>query len=297
MGEFLRRHRKAIITFVALVLPLFILFVHGRHPRKTTIIEHGLMQITGPALSAAHRAIDGVANVWNGYIALVDVEEDNHDLKQQVRRLTAQALENKQLRQENGTLRAQLDFKRGRKDLKLVSAHVIGKTVSPYARVLSLEIDLGSEDSVREGMPVVTEEGLVGRLRQVSGSYAEVMLVADQRSSVHVKVTSKGVTGTVEGLGLQDAYTANLMYLQRAVRPLPGDTVVTSGHDKVFPPGIEVGYIAKSGERQKGLYYELKVSPAVNFSVLETVQIVVGTIAGKMTLSPPSASQTTKRAP
>ena len=135
MGEFLRRHRKAIITFVALVLPLFILFVHGRYPRKTTIIEHGLMQVTGPALSAAHQAIDGIAGVWSGYIALVDVEEDNNNLKEQVRRLTAQALENKQLRQENSTLRAQLDFKRGRKDLKLVSAHVIGKTVSPYARV------------------------------------------------------------------------------------------------------------------------------------------------------------------
>ena len=276
--------------FIALVLPLFVLFVHGRYPRKTTIIEQGLMRVTGPARSAAQRVIDGVAEVWNSYVALVDVEQENRDLEEQVRRLTAQALENKQLRQENKTLRAQLDFKRGRKDLKLVSAHVIGKTVSPYARVLSIEIDLGTEDSVREGMPVVTEEGLVGRLQQVAGSYAEVMLVADQRSSVHVKVTSKGVTGTVEGLGLQDAYTANLMYLQRAVRPLPGDTVVTSGHDKVFPPGIEVGYIVKSKERQKGLYYELKVAPAVNFSVLETVQIVVGTIAGEMAPAPTSAS-------
>jgi len=286
MGDFLNRHRKAIITFIALVVPLFLLFVHGRYPRKTTIIEQGLMQVTGPARAAASRVIHGIGDIWNGYIALVGVEEEKQALSQQVRELTAQALENKQLREENANLRAQLDFKRARKDLKLIAAHVIGKTVSPYARVLSIEVDLGAGDGIREGMPVVTEQGLVGRLQQVSGKYAEVMLVADQKSSVHVKVSAKGVTGTVEGLGLQDEYTARLMYLQRAIRPQPGDTVVTSGHDKIFPPGLEVGYIQKSEERQKGLYYELKVAPAVNFSVLETVQVVVGTIDGEVAAVP-----------
>ena len=120
MGEFLSRHRKAIITFVALVVPLFLLYVHGRYPRKTTIIEQGLMQITGPARSAANRVIDGVGDLWNGYIALTDVQEDNDALREKVRELTGQALENKQLREENRNLRAQLEFKRSRKDLKLV---------------------------------------------------------------------------------------------------------------------------------------------------------------------------------
>lgn len=286
MGEFFRRHRKAIISFIAVVVPLFLLYVHGRYPRKTTIVEHALMQVTGPAKSAANKVIQGIGDVWNGYIALTDVQEENERLREEKRRLTGQALENKQLREENRNLRAQLEFKRARKDLKLVAAQVIGQTVSPYARVVSIEIDLGAGDDVREGMPVVTEQGLVGRLMQVSGSYAEVMLVADEKSSVHVKVSGKGVTGTVEGLGLEDEYTARLLYLQRAIKPQPLDTLVTSGHDKIFPPGLEVGYIQQSEERQKGLYYELRVAPAVNFSTLETVQVVVGTVDGEVAQSP-----------
>lgn len=290
MGEFLRRHRKAIITFVSLVVPLFLLFVHGRFPRNTTIVEAALMQVTGPAESAAHRVISGIGDIWRGYIALTDVQETNVELETRVRDLTGQALENKQLREEVRNLRQQLDFKRGRKDLKLISGHVIGKTVSPYARVLSIQVDLGSSDGIREGMPVITEQGLVGRLQQVSGRYAKVMLVADSKSKVHVKVSGKGVTGTVEGLGLEEEYTARLMYLQRAIKPRAGDTLVTSGHDKIFPAGLEVGYIQKTEERQKGLYYELRVAPAVNFSVMETVQIVIGTIEGGTAPPEPAAS-------
>ena len=191
---------------------------------------------------------------------------------------TAEALRAKELGLENARLRALLDFKKARRDLRTVAAHVLAEDVSPFARVLRIHLDAGAEDGLREGMPVVAAEGLVGRVRQVSDGVGQVMLTVDARSSVNVKVAGKGVTGNLQGTGDEESYTARLTFLHKVDKLEVGDAVVTSGHDRVFPPGIEVGYIRSLEERQRGLYYELQVAPAVNFSTLDEVLIVVGVI-------------------
>lgn len=274
--EFLERHRVPIVSFFALVVPLFLLYVHGRTERRATVIETGLLALTSPVQNAASRMLGGLADVWGGYIALVDLHEDNERLAREVSVLTAQALRAKELDLENRRLRGLLEFKRARKDLATIGAHIIGQEVSPYARVVRVALDVGEGDGVREGQPVVSPEGLVGRVVRVAGGYAEVMLTVDGRSAVNVRVAGKGVTGSLEGTGAKDVYAARLLYLHKAEALEIGDTVITSGHDKVFPAGVEVGYIRSLEERQRGLYYELQVAPAVNFSTLEEVLIVVG---------------------
>jgi rod shape-determining protein MreC len=265
-----------ISSFAALVVPLFLLYVHGRSPRKTTIIEVALLRVTAPVEAAASRSLAGMRDVWSSYIALVDLAEANEKLRRDIEILTAEALAAKELRHENTRLRELLEFKRGRQDLETVAAHIIGQEVSPFARVVRVSIDVGTSDGIAEGMPVVSAQGLVGRVKVVSGRYAEVMLAVDARSSVNVRIAGKGVSGNLEGTGANDEYAARLLYLHKAEPLAVGDTVVTSGHDKVFPAGIEVGYIRSLEERQTGVYYELQVTPAVNFSILEEVAIVVG---------------------
>jgi rod shape-determining protein MreC len=273
--EFLERYRSTIVAFLAVSLPLFLLYVHGRNPGKTTIISHALMQITSPAQSAANGLVGGVIKLGEDYILLVDAKKMNRTLRDDVARLKSTARENIRLKDENTELRKHLQFKRARRDLDIdTTAHVIGKDISPYARVVRIKIDVGAEDTVKEGMAVVTHQGLVGRIREVSGRYAEVLLTVDKDSRVNVKVAGKGVTGTVRGKGTGNEYTANLLYLHKAEPLAVGDTLLTSGHDKVFPPNIPVGYIKSLEERQRGVYYELVVTPAVNYSVLEIVQVV-----------------------
>lgn len=281
MREYVNRHRATIFSLVGLVVPLFLLYTHGRSPRRTTVIEAGLMNVTAPVQSAATRMLGGVEGLWAGYMALVDLQAENQSLEDDVQVLTAQALRAKELGLENVRLRALLEFKRERRDLQTVAAHVIGEDVSPFARVLRIHLDVGSSDALREGMAVVAAEGLVGRIRQVSGNVAQVMLAVDARSSVNVQVAGKGVTGNLQGTGDEEAYTALLTYLHKAEDLVEGDTIVTSGHDRVFPPGIEVGYIRSLEERQRGVYYELQVVPAVNFSSLDEVLVVVGIVGAE----------------
>ena len=113
LRDFLERHRSTISTFVAVVLPLFLLYVHGRSAdvRKTTIIEVALMGMTAPVQEAAANMLSGLDDVWSGYIALTEVEEDNERLRGEASLLTAEALRAKKLAEENQRLRQLLGFK------------------------------------------------------------------------------------------------------------------------------------------------------------------------------------------
>lgn len=278
LRSFLERHRVGFSSFVAVVMPLFLLYVHGRSAsqRKTTVIEVALMTVTSPVQEAAASMLSGLDDVWAGYIALTEVERDNERLREESALLTAEALRAKKLAEENHRLRQLLAFKRSRAEVKTIGAHVIGQDVSPFSRVVRIAIDTGEVDGVTPGSPVLAAQGLVGRISRITGRYAEVMLTVDARSSVSVRVVGKDVTGNLQGTGASDAYTARLLYLQEGKEVVVGDTLITTGHDKVFPPGLEVGYIRALEERQRGLYFELQVAPAVNFATLEEVLVVVG---------------------
>jgi rod shape-determining protein MreC len=272
--DFSDRYRVTILSLAALVLPVFLLYIHGRSPRETTFVEKGLMQITSPVQSAAAQMFSGVEDAWKGYVALRDVELENVHLKEELSVLTVEALRAKRLAQENVRLRKLLKFQRNRAPLETLAAHVIGQDVSPYSRVIRIAIDVGQGHGVTEGSPVLAAEGLVGRVKSVSEGFAEVMLSVDLRSSVNVRVVGKDVTGHLQGTGAIDSYNARFLFLHKG-RPIEvGDTLTTTGFDKVFPAGIEVGYVRSLEERQSGLYFELQVAPAVSFSTLSEVLVV-----------------------
>lgn len=278
MREFLARHRRTIVSFVGLALPLFLLYVHGRSPRKTTIIEKALIRVTAPVQGAASRLLSGLSEVWHGYIALVDVEQANEKLREENVALQAEAARLQIILVENARLREELEFKKSRRDLRTVSAHIIGKDLSPYGRVIRISLDAGERSGFAEGMPVIHAGALVGRIVAVSGEYAEVMLTVDARSVVNVRVLNKGVTGSVTGTSSPYNYIARLSYLHRAEPLEVGDQLVTSGHDKIFPPGLLVGSIRSLEERQREVEYELQVTPSVNLADLDVVQVIIGVV-------------------
>jgi len=278
MGEFFARHRATVLGFLGCIVPLFLLYVHGRHPRKTTVIESALIQVTAPVQLAASRVFSGFRDVWQGYVAVTDAAEENMALREEIERARLGLTRMSELESENERLRAMLNFARARRDLLLVGAHVIGKDVSPYARVVRIALDAGFEDGVSEGMPVLAPGGLVGRIERASGRYAEVLLTVDARSTVNVKCRDKGVTGTVTGTGSPSSYVSRFSFLHRTSPLAVGDLLITSGHDKAFPPGIPVGTIRSIEERQRELEYELEVTPAVNFGDLEVVYVVLGVV-------------------
>jgi rod shape-determining protein MreC len=157
---------------------------------------------------------------------------------------------------------------------EVYAAEVIARDTSPFFRVTRLAITSEDRTRLRSGQPVITADGLVGQVSRVFGSYADVLLSVDSRSAVDVMVERSGARGIVRGTGERDRYSAKVEYLQRTDDVRVGDAVVTSGLGCRFPAGLLVGRVAAVTRREFGLYQEVELSPAVNFSRLNEVLVL-----------------------
>lgn len=160
----------------------------GRGPVSVTL---------GALVGPLHRAISAAGHdtraLWSHYVALSEVHEDNAALRARIGELEERAASVDGLRAENQRLRALLDLADTRKDLRLRSARVVGRSVSDFFRVLklTLEVDPQGEDAgdtrggaeLVVGMPVIAPGGVVGQLRSVDGDRAEVLMLTDPRAS------------------------------------------------------------------------------------------------------------------
>ncbi len=277
MIRLLKRYRATVAVFLGFSTPLFILYIHGKDQTETSILERTLAKTTAPFQNMMNDGIHFVQGVWGDYISLVGVQTENERLRERVNTLEGQAIENRRLRLENERLVELCEFRRTHSELNAVAAHVVSKDHSPYYRVVRIALDVGSEDDISEGMPVITHRGVVGRIARVTDRFADVMLSVDPRSRIDVEIAARGVSGTLEGRGDSNIYGARFFFLHRGGAIQEHDVVVTSGHDRVFPPGLVVGYVARDEERQTGVYYEYDVVPAVNFATLEEVLVVRST--------------------
>ena len=140
----------------------------------------------------------------------------------------------------------------------------------------TIQIDLGSRDGARVNLPVMTTEGLVGRISEVSLTSSRVVLVGDRNCKVSAMVEDgTRDTGVLETAGPFDSSLLTLSYLPMDANLKPGQNVVTSGLGGVFPQGIAIGKIVDTRQVEFGLYTEARVRLAVNLSALEEVWVLL----------------------
>jgi rod shape-determining protein MreC len=163
---------------------------------------------------------------------------------------------------------------RERLSTETVTARVIAKDISPSFRIVRLAIDQGDRSGVQPGMPVVSNEGLVGQVRRVSGRYADVLLTIDPQSRVDVLVGDQKARGRLEGLGERSRYRARIQFDRADDEVAVGDEVHTSGLGKKFPPSILIGYVSRIDDQEFGLHQEGEVAPSVDFTRLDEVLVL-----------------------
>jgi len=269
-----RRLRDAAIAILLLALPFFVLNANLREPGRENFYDQPILDASAPFQSLATSVAAAVSDVLDDYVYLVEVQEENDRLRTRLARLeqehetlTAEALENRRLRS--------LLSLRERIGGQVIAAQVIGRDVSPFFRVTRVEVDRGERDHVREGMPVIASRGLVGQVsRPIGGRYADVMLVIDNRCAVDVVVQRTGSRGMLRGTGEDDRYMARIEYLGRDDEVRVGDLVHTSGLGQRFPASILVGRITRIVRADSGMFQEVEVAPAVDFSTLDEVLIL-----------------------
>ncbi|MCA9560029.1 MAG: rod shape-determining protein MreC [Myxococcales bacterium] len=267
--------RRPWIAGVLLVLLSLALLQFDRRGQAPGPIGRAVVAALAPLQGVTTSAGHAVRGVWLDYADLRDVREDNKALQAKLRALQAQAAQAADLQAENDRLRRLLDLGDRRKDLRLRAAKVVARSTSAYFRVLSLELEVG-DGAITEGMPVIAPGGVVGQVRTLTGSRAEVLLVTDPRSAIDVVLEKSRARGVAVGTGEQDRYAAKLEYLQRSVKAVGGERVLTTGDDGRYPRGLVVGEVAAVGGDVSGPFQNATVRPLVDLGALDEVFIVLG---------------------
>ena len=268
-----KRVREGVVVAGALLLAIIAMRMSARAPGDLSTLDRGILRIVSPAQSVMSSVARGVGGVAGRYVELTHVRAENDALSRENARLRTELLEVRRVAAESGRYQRLL----GLKDItpaETFSARVISIDASPYFRVARIEIDQG-EGVVRRGMPVLTSEGVVGRVNRVSGRTSDIMLLVDPRSAIDVVIPRTGGRGILRGRSGENGYRCSIEYLVRGEPAREGDRVVTSGLGGGFPRDLAVGTVNRVIAGTVGLYQEGEVTPDVDFARLSEVLVVV----------------------
>ena len=272
--SFLRRHRALFLTVVLLAVPFLFLRANLKEQSELNPVDRFLLRLSAPIQYVLAVIGEGIADVWNDYIYLVDTKEENERLRFELGRVRQENRKLKDVAAENVRLREMLRLRETNPG-EFVAARVIGRSLSPFFRVMRIRIDQ-AEGQIRRMMPVVTHEGLVGYVSNVVGAYADVTLAVDADARVPVVVEETQSNGILSGTGEPDRYACRIEHLRPNVDDVRvGHHILTSGRDDVYPRNILVGTVSNITRRGARQLQEVEVAPAVDFSRLEVVLVYV----------------------
>jgi rod shape-determining protein MreC len=274
------------MAMALLLIPLVVLYASVRDPSRQTAFDRNVLRPLGWVQSLATGSARVVSDFLGDYVLLFEVREENDRLAARVARLDMERHVLLEQGVENRRLRSLLQL-RERIGGELIAGEVIARDIAPpFFRVTRVELDRGARDRVRSGMPVLSGSGLVGLVLNASAQTCDVQLIVDRRAAVDIIIQRTGARGMLRGTGEEDRYLARIQFLGREDALRVGDLVHTSGLGQRFPPSILVGRVTRIVREDFGLYQEVEVTPAVDFSRLDEVLILT---EGALSEEPASA--------
>ena len=201
---------------------------------------------------------------------LARLRQQNQEFEAEISNLQAQIIELQQQLSETKILSALVDFARASPENRYQAAAVIGQDPSPFLNYVI--INRGSDDGLKRGMPVVTQQGLVGRIDSVTASASRVQLITDPNSIVNVRLEPSRAEAVLSGELTGDI---TLDMIPQGVDVKNGDLVLTSGLGGAYPANILIGQIAGVRSRDQDLYQTGTIQTVVDFTRLEIVLVIM----------------------
>lgn len=269
MIKYLKEYRFYITLFLFLLIPVIALDTSTRAPRDYRFYDRVILTITSPIQTAISWSLEQGVDLTQGYLYLWNVRSQNSQLFEENRKLLGQIAGLKEAQNENSRLREILNFQE-KMQLETTIARVIAKDVSTEFRAIRL--NRGENAGIRKGMAVITYEGVVGRVLRTTATTADVVTILDLLSAVDAVGERSRARGVVEGLTDE---MCQMKFTLRTDDIQPGDFLLSSGLGGIFPRGVAVGTVLKVNKKQFGISQEIEVKPAVDFTKLEEVMIVL----------------------
>ncbi|MEE8474326.1 MAG: rod shape-determining protein MreC [Myxococcota bacterium] len=273
MGEFGRRVRTVILA-TALVAVALVSMVSDRRALLDGRAElpwgvGAFVDVARSLQEIITLPVDFLGDGWDHYVALVGVGEENVRLRG---RISVMAEENLQLREAlvaSGRLQQIAEMREGF-EIPMLPSELVGGDASPWFR--SVLFDRGRVHGVRSGMPVISEDGLVGLVTSASRYSARSMLLLDRQSAVDGTVQRSRARGIVRGRGVDDL---EFEFVVRGGDVRVDDVIVTSGLGGVYPKGLRIGRVTKVSDPGARLIQHATIDPAVDFGRLEQVFVML----------------------
>ena len=270
MDTLFSRYRNAVVLVAALFLQLVLLAFQIKRDKDIPLLRIWAVGAITPLEKLVSSGVRGVYGVWHDYADLRQARQESQGLLEEVSRLKLERHRLLEEAAEARRLRALVQFR----DLTpsvTVATRVIGSSASETSRVLFL--DKGSESGIRPNMAVITPDGIVGKVHRVFRGSAQVLVITDPDSGLGAELgallQSSRVHGALRGYG---GFFCQLRYIANDEKVEPGDLVVTSGEDRIYPRGLPIGVVtsAKNGP----VFKEIMVQPFARLNRLEEVLVV-----------------------
>lgn len=268
MLDFLNLQKRLFALLILLLCALLLYSYNLRTKPNTNLFERSILLLTEPLSRGTTRITNDAITLWQDYLHLVGVKQENDALLLKLQLLNHLEIENNELSAENSRLQKLLDFRDSVKG-KAVPAQVISADALNWFRTIT--INKGTDSGVQENMPVVAASGVVGRTIKCAAKSSRVLLITDASSAVAALVQRNRIRTVARGTG------ANLSceYASRLEKANIGDHIITSGNGGVFPKGLPLGTITAVQTPEYGLFQTITAKPAVDFSRLEEVLVIV----------------------
>jgi rod shape-determining protein MreC len=277
----IRRRRAVLVACVAASLILLTAYFGESPSGMLHGVQRGAQEALSPIESGASKVFKPFRDLFNWVGDAFDANDENKQLKKELARTRTdlaqartEARDVEQLRKLVG-LHEETGFPQGTDP---VTARVIARSPTDWSS--TIQINKGSDDGVESDQPVITGDGLVGRIEQASGSTATVQLITDGESNVSAAIVPDGIDGVVR-TPVGDPNDLQLDFVRRVNSIRKGQTVVTSGFRSgrlasIFPRGIPIGTVREVDRDELETYQRVHVDPFADFRRIDIVQVLTG---------------------
>lgn len=265
-------HKRTGYLFLAIMLAQVIL-VSAQVQSKSgvRVLQVAVLGVFSHLQAGTAGIVNGFRAIWGDYVGLRGVHGENAALKRQVADLEVRLQQEHALAERSEKLQELLNLKT-QSTVPTLAAEVIAGNPDPLMRTIT--INRGSADGVQSDMAVIAPSGIVGRvLGPVVRHASRVQLIIDRNAAAGALIERTRTGGMVVGADADPPLKMDLVSNLEDVRP--GDTVIASGVDGIFPKGYLIGRIEHADHASAGLYWTITVRPAVDFSSLEDVLVVM----------------------
>jgi rod shape-determining protein MreC len=277
-----RALRARLVAIVLVLFSLALITVYFRESEEGTLhsAQRIGLSVAMPFEVAGERIARPFRDAWGWASDLIGAKEENARLKEQVEELRKQFIAEETARSENERLRDLVQFVDGPRfpdGFDGVATRVVGRPPSAYNQ--EVLIAAGTSAGVQRNDPVVTEDGLVGLVTEVTSNGAKVTLLTDQSSAVSAIVLEGGAAGIIRH-GPSDSSALVLDRVGKGELVEEGNLVITAGWrsgdlESLYPRGIPIGTVKSVGQQDVDLYKRIQVAPLVDFASLAEVIVLV----------------------